>query len=113
MDKVGNDSTYKWLYKHVHEYESLFPSRVSTPYLEANAGHGGQSKKRIVYLRYMSVRTLIEQIEGTYFITFTCQNWLPLFEITKSYNAVYKWFDYLATNNHNIRGYVFMLNHYY
>ena len=31
----------------------------------------------------MAVRTLIEQIEGTYFITFTCQNGYR-FDITKN-----------------------------
>lgn len=30
----------------------------------------------------MAVRTNVDNIEGTYFITFTCQYWLPLFEIT-------------------------------
>jgi hypothetical protein len=45
----------------------------------------------------MAVKTPIEEAEGIYFITFTCQHWLPLFEITKSYDIVYKWFDYLKT----------------
>ncbi|MEO6455590.1 MAG: hypothetical protein ABIN97_16030 [Ginsengibacter sp.] len=43
--------------------------------------------------------------EGKYFITFTCQDWLSLFEITNSYNAVYKWFDYLKTKGHLIKSY--------
>ncbi len=30
-----------------------------------------------------------------YFITFTCFNWLPLFELTDGYDLVYKWFTYL------------------
>jgi hypothetical protein len=30
-----------------------------------------------------------------YFITITCFNWLPLFDIADSYDAVYKWFQYL------------------
>lgn len=59
----------------------------------------------------MAVRTGIEQTQGAYFITFTCQNWLPLFEITNSYDAVYKWFDYLKDKGHIVKGYVIMPNH--
>ncbi|MGZ5221890.1 MAG: transposase [Chitinophagaceae bacterium] len=46
-----------------------------------------------------------------YFITFTCYQWKPLVEITKSYDAVYKWFDYLAEKRCAIIGYVIMPNH--
>ena len=59
----------------------------------------------------MAVRTPIDNIEGTYFITFTCQHWLPLFEITNSYDTVYKFFDHLKTKRHYIMGYVVMPNH--
>jgi len=46
-----------------------------------------------------------------YFCTFTCYQWLNLFEITKSYDCVYKWFEYLKTKNINIVSYVIMPNH--
>lgn len=46
-----------------------------------------------------------------YFITFTCYKWKPLFQLTNSYDAVYKWFDYLANNGCSIIGYVIMPNH--
>ena len=59
----------------------------------------------------MAVRTPIEYREGLYYITFTCQHWLSLFEITKSYDTVYKWFDYLQTKGHKVKGYVIMPNH--
>ena len=59
----------------------------------------------------MAVRTTTDNIEGTYFITSTCKHWLPLFEITNSYDTVYKWFDYLKTKGHYIKGYVIMPNH--
>jgi REP element-mobilizing transposase RayT len=59
----------------------------------------------------MAVRTPIEQTEGLYFITFTCCQWLPLFEITDGYDTVYKWFDYLKSKNHFLKGYVIMPNH--
>ena len=48
---------------------------------------------------------------GIYFITFTCYKWKPLLEITNSYDAVYKWFDYLAGKGCAIIGYVIMPNH--
>ena len=59
----------------------------------------------------MAVKTPIEHTEGMYFITFTCGQWLPLFQITNTYDAVYKWFDYLRTKGHHIKGYVIMPNH--
>jgi len=48
---------------------------------------------------------------GVYFITFTCYKWLRLFEITNSYDLVYKWFGYLKEKGHYIAGYVIMPNH--
>lgn len=54
----------------------------------------------------MSVKTAITEKDGIYFITFTCQGWLPLFELTNAYDTVYKWFDYLKSNGHFILGYV-------
>ena len=59
----------------------------------------------------MAVRTPIEYTEGMYFITFTCHDWLPLFQMTNSYDAVYKWFNHLATKGHYVKGYVIMPNH--
>ena len=49
--------------------------------------------------------------KGIFFITFTCYQWLPLIEITKSYDLVYKWFDYLKDQGHYITGYQIMPNH--
>ena len=59
----------------------------------------------------MAVKTPIDYTEGMYFITFTCQDWLSLFEITNSYDTVYKWFDNLKAKEHYIKGYVIMPNH--
>jgi hypothetical protein len=59
----------------------------------------------------MSVRRAIAEKDGIYFITFTCKDWLPLFELTQSYDAVYKWFDYLRDKGHFITGYVILPNH--
>lgn len=59
----------------------------------------------------MAVRNPVEYAEGLYFITFTCCDWLPLFEITDGYDLVYKWFNYLKSKNHFVKGYVIMPNH--
>lgn len=59
----------------------------------------------------MSVKTAIPEKDGLHFITFTCQGWLPLFDVTNSYDLVYKWFDYLKGQGHFICGYVIMPNH--
>jgi REP element-mobilizing transposase RayT len=59
----------------------------------------------------MSVRRNIYKTEGIYFITFTCTRWLKLFEITQSYDLVYKWFRYLIDEGHYIVGYIIMPDH--
>lgn len=59
----------------------------------------------------MPVRTTIHVSEDTLFITFTCYKWIPLIEITNSYDLVYKWFDYLKSKEHLVTGYVIMPNH--
>ena len=59
----------------------------------------------------MPVRTNMPYNTGLYFVTFTCYKWLPLIEQTRSFDLVYKWFDYLKTQGHSITGYVIMPNH--
>ena len=59
----------------------------------------------------MTVRFQQPFNNGVYFITFTCYNWLPLFQTTSSYHLVYKWFDYLKQKGNHIIGYVIMPNH--
>ena len=56
----------------------------------------------------MSTKRKIPHNDGLYFITFTCYKWLSLFEITKGYDVVYKWFDHLKGKGHYIVGYVIM-----
>ena len=36
---------------------------------------------------------------------------MPLFELTNTYDAIYKWFDHLKTNGHYITGDVILPNH--
>jgi REP element-mobilizing transposase RayT len=64
-----------------------------------------------LYLRPMPVKQTIPYNDGVYFITITCFKWMPLLELTKSYDLVYKWFDYLKSKGHYITGYVIMPNH--
>ncbi len=59
----------------------------------------------------MPVRRNIANNDGIYFITFTCTNWIPLFEITHAYDCVYNWFNVLKNDGHFIIGYVIMPNH--
>jgi len=49
----------------------------------------------------MAVKQQISATDGTYFITITCINWLHLFEISNSYNCVYKWFNVLKESGHS------------
>jgi REP element-mobilizing transposase RayT len=59
----------------------------------------------------MSQKTKKKYKDGLYFLTFTCAKWLSLFEITKSYDLVYNWFEILKKNGSYICGYVIMPNH--
>lgn len=59
----------------------------------------------------MAVRSSQSDKGVIFFITFTCHGWLPLFEETQSYDAIYKWFDYLKKYQNYVVGYVIMPNH--
>ncbi len=61
----------------------------------------------------MAVKQQISATDGTFFITITCFNWLYLFEISNSYDCVYKWFNILKEGGHYINGYVIMPNHFH
>jgi REP element-mobilizing transposase RayT len=58
------------------------------------------------------IRTQHELTEKTWFITFTCYQWIPLFEITDSYSLVYSWLN-LISEKYKIQcfGFVVMPNH--
>jgi REP element-mobilizing transposase RayT len=60
----------------------------------------------------MAIRTRHEVTENTWFITFTCYNWLPLFDETNSHNLIYKWLT-LIDDKHQIKtlAFVIMPNH--
>jgi REP element-mobilizing transposase RayT len=59
----------------------------------------------------MAVKTRQENREATYFVTFTCHQWLPLFEETQLYDYFYNWFGILKKNEIKILGFVIMPNH--
>ncbi|MGZ3754250.1 MAG: transposase [Mucilaginibacter sp.] len=60
----------------------------------------------------MAIRTNHQITENTWFITFTCFKWIALFDITQSYDMVYKWFK-LIDDKYGIKtlGFVIMPNH--
>jgi REP element-mobilizing transposase RayT len=60
----------------------------------------------------MAIRTQHQITENTWFVTFTCFNWISLFEITQSYDMVYKWLNLIKEKYHiETFGFVIMPNH--
>ncbi len=59
----------------------------------------------------MSVKFKHSDEYSTYFCTFTCFEWKPLFDISNSYDLVYKWFRILSKKNIKVLAYVIMPNH--
>ncbi|MEO6637745.1 MAG: hypothetical protein ABIN25_05685, partial [Ginsengibacter sp.] len=59
----------------------------------------------------MSIKLTQSEDVQTYFCTFTCLNWLHLFQITNLYDELYKWFNFLITRGNRIEGFVIMPNH--
>ncbi|MBK6505300.1 MAG: hypothetical protein IPG02_06425 [Ignavibacteria bacterium] len=59
----------------------------------------------------MTTRKLQPNSNTFYFITFTCYDWISLFEITDLYSYNYKCFDHLKLQRIYNCGYVIMPNH--
>ena len=59
----------------------------------------------------MPVKQIIPYKCGTFFITFTCYNWISLIEKASGDDVVYKWFNYLKAQGHFINAFVIMPNH--
>ena len=59
----------------------------------------------------MPVRQTIPYHSGTFFITFTCYNWLSLIDAADGYDVLYHWFNHLIAQGHYVNGYVLMPNH--
>ena len=60
----------------------------------------------------MSTRTSHNSEAALFYSTFTCYQWLPLFELCNGYDLVYKWFEYLK-EKYGIKttAYTIMPNH--
>ena len=43
----------------------------------------------------MSTRTTHSSDEALYYLTFTCHQWLPLFQLCNGYDLVHNWFNFL------------------
>jgi REP element-mobilizing transposase RayT len=56
----------------------------------------------------MAIRTKHQIIDNTWFITFTCYNWIPLFEITQGHDLVYTWLK-LFEKKYNIKTFAFVI----
>ncbi len=59
----------------------------------------------------MTTRKLQPNTNTFYFITFTCYEWISLFEITDLYSYIYECFDHLELQKIYNCGYVIMPNH--
>ena len=59
----------------------------------------------------MSVKYKHSDVYSMYFCTFTCYEWVHLFELTNGYDLVYNWFNILKKDTIEIIGYVIMPNH--
>jgi REP element-mobilizing transposase RayT len=60
----------------------------------------------------MAVKTKHSDEYTLHFCTFTCYQWLSLFELTNGYDLVYSWFDFLKTRKQaDVVAYVVMPNH--
>lgn len=59
----------------------------------------------------MTTKRHIHENDHTFFITFTCHKWLPLFDKTDLYEHIYKWFDILKRKQCQVLSFVIMPNH--
>ena len=59
----------------------------------------------------MPTKQIVPYSFGTFFVTFTCYQWLPLIEKVNGYDTIYNWFNVLKNKGHFINGYVIMPNH--
>ncbi|HTD99074.1 MAG TPA: hypothetical protein VK668_07285 [Mucilaginibacter sp.] len=56
----------------------------------------------------MPIRTKHEITDSTWFITFTCYQWISLFKITQSYELVYNWLK-LADSKYKVKTFAFVI----
>ncbi|WP_017258110.1 transposase [Pedobacter arcticus] len=60
----------------------------------------------------MAIKAIHDTVDKTWFITFTCFSWIPLFQIADSYGLVYNWLN-LIKEKYSIdtTAFVIMPNH--
>ena len=59
----------------------------------------------------MAVKYKHSDVYSMYFCTFTCYEWIHLFELTNSYDLIYNWFNILKGKGIEVISYVIMPNH--
>ncbi len=59
----------------------------------------------------MPIKTPHQLSNELYFCTFTCCDWLPLFEMTHTYDMVYRWFAIAHEKQYRTCAFVIMHNH--
>jgi REP element-mobilizing transposase RayT len=62
----------------------------------------------------MAIKTIHDTADKTWFVTFTCFNWIPLFQITNSYDLVYNWLSLIKEKYLiDTTAFVIMPNHFH
>jgi len=61
----------------------------------------------------VSIKITQKNQNASYFISFTCHEWLPLIAISSQYDAFSKWFYYLKDKHIPLLAYVIMPNHFH
>jgi REP element-mobilizing transposase RayT len=62
----------------------------------------------------MAIKYKHSNAYSMYFLTCTCYQWIQLFELTDSYDCVYRWFNYLTEGKiAKVIAYVIMPNHFH
>ena len=59
----------------------------------------------------MAIKLTQTESQLTYFCSFTCLDWINLFEITNLYDEIYNWFSILIDHHCHLAGFVIMPNH--
>ena len=59
----------------------------------------------------MTVRKQRNKDGAVYFATFTCYQWIPLFQLLDAYHLVYSWMHVAYGKGYRFLGYAIMPNH--
>lgn len=102
--------TGKEIPSHIYLFKIGFATLVQAGSLAEDPALLPVNQKSIYLI--MAIKTIHDTTDKTWFITFTCFNWIPLFQITDSYNLVYQWLN-LIKEKYSIdtTAFVIMPNH--